>query len=133
MRGGRETGAEQGAGFAAGSSGAAVETGRETQADGTPRVPATPDGKGRGWESVVVEESDILACGGYLPEKYLGGAGENEHDSEAAAATALLDDAPNPGTASSESEEGGTCGAHLNGGGAGQVTQEGVGDGAPAR
>ncbi len=124
MRGGREIGAEQGAGFVAWGSGAAVETGREMQADGTRRVPATSDGIGRGWESVAVEESDILACGGYLPEKYLGGAGENDHDSEAAAA--LPDDAPNPGTASSESEEGGTCGTDLNGSGVGQVTQEGL-------
>ncbi len=122
---------------AAGGSGAAVDIGRETQADGTRSVPATADGKGRGWESVVVEESDILACGGYLPEKYLGGAGENDHDSEAAAAGALPDDAPNAGTASSESEEGGTCGTHLNERGAGEVTEEGlaqhadgVGDGA---
>ena len=74
----------------------------------------------------MVEESDILACGGYLPEKYLGGAGENDHDSEAAPAAALPDDAPNPGTASSESEEGGTCDTHLNGSGAGEVTQEGL-------
>jgi hypothetical protein len=91
-----------------------------------PAKPATPNGKGRGWESVVVEESDILACGGYLPETYLGGAGENDHDSEAAPATALTDDAPNPGTASSESEEGGTSDTHLDGSGAGEITQEGL-------
>ncbi len=111
-----------------GGSGAAVGIGRETQADGTRSVPASADAKGRGWESVVVEESDVLACAGYLPEKYLGGAGENDNDGEAAAA--LPDDAPNPGTASSESEEGGTCDTHLDGSGAGQVTQDGVGEGA---
>ncbi len=108
-------------------SGAAVDIGRETQADGTRLMPATADGKGRGWDSVVVEESDVLACGGYLPEKYIGGAGENDHDSEAAPAAALPDDAPNPGTASSESEEGGTCDTHLNGSGAVEVTHEGMG------
>ena len=117
---------------AAGGSGAAVDIGRETQADGTRSVPATPNGKGRGWDSVVVEESDILACGGYLPEKYLGGAGENDHDSEAEPAAALPDDVPNPGTASSESEEGGTCDTHLNASGAGEVTQEGPAEDADA-
>jgi hypothetical protein len=111
---------------AACGSGAADEIGRETQADGTRSVPATPNRKGRGWDSVVVEESDILACGGYLPEKYLGGGGENDHDCEAACADALPDDAPNPGTASSESEEGGTCDTHRNAGWVGEVTREGL-------
>ena len=60
---------------AGGGSGAAVESGRETQADGTRSVPATRIGMGRGWDSVVVEESDVLACGGYLPEKYIGDCG----------------------------------------------------------
>ena len=69
---------------AGGGSDAAVESGRETQADGTPfggahdgrSVPATSNEKRRGWDSVVVEESDVLACGGYLPERCAGIAGE---------------------------------------------------------
>ena len=78
--------------LAAGGSGAAVEIDREGQADGTRSVPATSNEKGRGWDSVVVEESDILACGGYLPEKYTGGAGEGGCEDDAPAA--LEDDAP---------------------------------------
>ena len=86
-----------------GGSGAAVEIGREALADGTRfdkahdrrSVPATSNERGRGWDSVVVEESDVLACGGYLPEKYIGCAGESDgdRDREAAAATAVEDEA----------------------------------------
>jgi hypothetical protein len=143
---GLETGAQQdcgnGGAVAAGGSGAEVDIGRETQADVTPfdgahdepfdgahdgrSVPATANATGRGWDSVVVEESDIVACGGYLPEMYLGGAGENDNDSEAASADALPDVVPNPGTASSDSEEGGTCDTDLSATGAGEVTREGL-------
>ncbi len=91
-------------------------------------VPATSNGKGRGWDSVVVEESDVLACGGYLPEKYIGGAGEG--DGEVGHGAALADDALNPGTTSSQAEEAGTCDMDLNAGGVGEVAQEIRADGA---
>ncbi len=42
--------------------------------DGTRRVPATTGGAERGWESVKVEAADVLACQGFLPEGYTGGA-----------------------------------------------------------
>ncbi len=53
-------------------------TAGRSKAHGGRSVPATSNLKGSGWDSVVVEESDILACGGYLPEKYIGGGGEGE-------------------------------------------------------
>ncbi len=95
---GQETRAEQGGdsgsggALAGGGSDAAVEVGRQTQADGTRSVPATSNAKGRGWDSVVVEESDILACGGYLPEKYVGAASDGGREDEAPAA--LEDEVP---------------------------------------
>ncbi len=108
--------------LAGSGSGAAVEIGREPQADGTRSVPATSNEKGRGWESVVVEESDVLACGGYLPEKYVGAAGDG--DGESAPGAALEDEVPNSKTVGAESEEAERCDIELNAGGASEVTQE---------
>ncbi len=108
--------------IADGTSGAAVESGRETPADGTRSVPATSKEKRRGWDSVVVEESDVLACGGYLPERYIGVAGGGDCEVEPAAA--VEEDVPSPGAGSSESEGAGTCDAELNAGGVGEVRQD---------
>ena len=60
--------------------------------------------KGRGWDSVVVEESDILACGGYLPEKYI--------------------EVSNPETGSLGREQAGPCETDVNAGGVGPGTDE---------
>ncbi len=106
-----------GGAIAAGCSGAAVESGLETPADGTRSVPATPIGKGRGWDSVVVEESDVVACGGYLPERYIAIAGGG--DSEAETAAGLENEVPKLETTSSVPEEGGTNAERV-----GEVTQE---------
>ena len=75
---GREGDCGSGGALDDGGSDATVGIGRETQAGGTPSVPATSNLKGREWDSVVVEESDVVSCGGYLPEKYIGGEGEDE-------------------------------------------------------
>ena len=94
-REGSESLAECSGGGAGLETGAAhVQVNRETQADGTPfdgahdgrSVPAASNDKGRGWDSVVVEESDVLACGGYLPERYVGGAGDGDGEAESAGA-----------------------------------------------
>ena len=115
---------------AGGGSGAAVEIGREALADGTRSVPATSNGKGRGWDSVVVEEADVLACGGYLPEKYVGGAGESEGDREAEPATAVEDEAPTLAEAArSDPEKAGHGETELNAGGIGEATPEERADG----
>ncbi len=135
--------------LAAGGSDAAVEVGCEIQAGGTRSVPApAPNGKGRGWDSVVVEESDILACGGYLPEKYVGAASDGGREDEAPAAledeaptalgdeapatledetpAALEDEGPTLGTVGSELEEAKQCDVDLNTGCVSEVTQEGL-------
>ena len=121
--------------LAARTSEAAGESGRETPADGTRSVPATSNLKDRGWDSVVVEESDVVACGGYLPERCIAIAGGG--DSEAEPAAGLEDEVPQHEAKSSDPEEGGT-----NAERGGDVTQEvraeggelgcddGVGDGA---
>ncbi len=101
-------------------------------------MPATSNAKGRGWDSVVVEDSDILACGGYLPEKYVGAAGDGGREDEAAApaavedevaaaaAAALQDEVPILGTVGSELEEAKQCDVDLNTGGPSEVTHEGL-------
>ena len=114
--------------LADGGSNAGVEIGRETRADGTGSVPVTPNEKRRGWDSVVVEESDVLACGGYLPERYVGGSGDGDGEAERAAAMEM--GVPNPGAGSSESEGAGTCGAELTAGGLGEVRLEELAGGA---
>ena len=121
----------------------AGESGRETPADGTPfdkahrgrSVAATSKEKGRGWDSVVVEESDVVACGGYLPERSIAIAGGG--DCEAETAAGLEDEVPQHEAKSSDPEEGGTNAERV-----GEVTHEvraeggdlgcdeGVGDGA---
>ena len=73
-----------GAGLETGA--AHVQVNRETQADDGRSVAATSNDKGRGWDSVVVEESDIVACGGYLPERYIVGAGDGDGEAESAGA-----------------------------------------------
>ncbi len=120
MRGGRGTGAEHGAGFAAGRSGAAAEVGREKEADGTRRVPATLEQRDRGWESVVVEESDVLACQGFLPERCTGIAGESAIEP----ADALTVEVPNREAETSRLDQAGECEASLNADCAAPVTQE---------
>ena len=109
--------------FAAGGSGAAVDIGLGTQAGGTRSVPATSNEERRGWESVVVEESDVLACGGYLPERCFGGAGEGE------AATDWADDVSNSETGSSDAEQAEHCEVGLDVGGVGEVTRDDQADG----
>ncbi len=49
-------------------------------ADGTGSVPATTGGAERGWESVKVEAADVLACQGFLPERYTGGASATQDE-----------------------------------------------------
>ena len=78
--------------------------------------------KGRGWDSVVVEESDVLACGGYLPERYIGVAGGGDCEAEPAAAVEM--EVPILETASSESENAETCDTDLNEGRVGGGTRE---------
>jgi hypothetical protein len=104
--------------LAAGSSGAAVEICYEDQADGTRRVPATSEQRDRGWESVVVEESDVLACQGFLPERCTGIAGDIEP------ADALTDEMRNREAETSRLDQAGECEASLNAGCAAPVTQE---------
>ncbi len=106
-----------GGAIAAGCSGAAVESGRETPADGTGSVAATSKEKSRGWDSVVVEESDVVACGGYLPERCIAIAGGG--DSEAEPAAGLEDEVPQHEAKSSDPQEGETNLEHV-----GEVTQE---------
>ncbi len=104
-RGGKDRDARCGGGgpVADGGSNAGLEVGRETRADGTRSVPATPNGRGRGWDSVVVEESEVLACGGYLPENYIGIAGEGD------AVVGGADEVSNTETGNSDREEAGPC------------------------
>ena len=143
---GREGDCGSGGALADDGSDAAVEVGRETQAGGTRSVPATSNEKGRGWDSVVVEDSDILACGGYLPEKYVGAASDGGREDEApaaaaaaaavedevAAADALQDEVPTLGTVGSELEVAKQCDMNLNTGGVSEVTQHGMAeDGEP--
>ena len=91
----------------------------ETGAGGGRSVAAASNEKSRGWDSVVVEESDVLACQGFLPERYTGIAGGSEPGAE------VEDEAPNPAeTGSSESGESGSCGTDLNVGGVGEVARE---------
>ena len=54
-------------------------------ADGTRRVPATTGGAERGWDSVLVEAADVLACQGFLPEKRTGITGATQHEGTGAA------------------------------------------------
>ena len=115
--GGRSAGGNEGQ-LVAGSSGAAAEIGREVQADGTRSVPATPGRRDRGWESVVVEESDVLACQGLLPERCTGMAGDIEPGA------ALADEVAKPEAGSSASEEGGFCENGPNAGGDARLMQE---------
>ena len=103
--------------IAEGCSGAAVERGRENPAGGTRSVPATLKEEGRGWDSVVVEESDVVACGGYLPERCIAIAGGG--DSEAETAAGLEDEVPQHEAKSSDPEEGGTNAERV-----GEVTHE---------
>ncbi len=105
-----------------GGSDAAVEIGREAGAGGTRSVPATPNGSGRGWDSVVVEESDVLACGGYLPEKYIGGAGEGEAAADGA------DEVSSTETGNSDSGQAGPYETDVNAGGVGPVMDEDRGE-----
>ncbi len=116
--------------IAEGCSGAAVERGRETPAGGTRSVPATLKEEGRGWDSVVVEESDVVACGGYLPERCIAIAGGG--DSEAETVAGLEDEVPQREAKSSDPQEGETnlerVGERAEGGDLG--CDEGVGDGA---
>jgi hypothetical protein len=64
---------------------------RGEPADGTRRVPATMGGAEQGWESVKVEAADVLACQGFLPERYTGIAGAIEdEDAGVPGATAAL-------------------------------------------
>ena len=96
--------------------------------------PAVSDSKERGWDSVVVEESDVVACGGYLPERCIAIAGGGDYEAETAAG--LENEVPQHEAKSSDPEEGGT-----NWERGGEVTQvvraeggelgcdEGVGDG----
>ena len=79
--------------------------------------PAVSGSKERGWNSVVVEESDVVACGGYLPERYIGVAGGGDGGSEPAAA--VEDEVPPHEAKSSDPAEGGT-----NAERGGEVTQE---------
>ncbi len=111
-----------GGAVAGGGSNAAVEVGCDIQADGTRSVPATSNEKGRGWDSVVVEESDILACGGYLPEKYIGGDGEVE------IAAGGTDEVSNPETGSLDLEQAGPCEIGMNAGGASPVEPDEPGE-----
>ena len=74
--------------------------------------------KGRGWDSVVVEESDVLACGGYLPEKYIGGAGAGE------AVAGEADGVSNTETGNSDREQAGPCETDVAAGGAGPGMDE---------
>jgi hypothetical protein len=108
--------------LAAGSKGAAVEMGREKEADGTRSVPATTGTKDRGWESVVVEESDVLACQGFFPERCTGIAGD------AAAAAALADEVANCEAGTPRLDEAGGCETSLNAGGNAPVMREEGGD-----
>ncbi len=103
--------------IAEGCSGAAVESGRETPVDGTGSVPATPHLKARGWDSVVVEELDVVACGGYLPERCIAITGGG--DCEAETAAGLENEVPTLEATSSDPQEGET---NLERGG--EVTQE---------
>ena len=114
---GREGDCGSGGAVADGGKDAAVEIGRETQA-----VPATSKANGRGWDSVVVEESDILACGGYLPEKYVGGEGEVE------IAAGGTDEVSNPETGSSDLEQARPCETGMNADGATPVEQDEPGE-----
>ncbi len=129
---GREGDCGSGGALADGGSDAAVEVGRETQAGGTRSVPATSNEKGRGWDSVVVEESDILACGGYLPEKYVVAASDGGREDEVPAAVedeapaALEDAVPALGTVGSELEEAKQYVMDLNTGGVSEVAEEGL-------
>jgi hypothetical protein len=97
-----------------------VAIGREKEADGTRRVPATSDQRDRGWESVVVEDSDVLACQGLLPERCTGIAGESAIEP----ADALTDEVPNREAESSRLDEAGQCETSLNAGCAAPVTQD---------
>ena len=82
----------------------------------------------------MVEASDILACGGYLPEKYVGAASDGGREDEAPApgavedeaAAALQDEVPTLGTVGSELEEAKQCVTDLNTGGVSEVSQEGL-------
>jgi hypothetical protein len=78
---------------------------------------------GRGWESVVVVESDVLACGGFLPEKYTGSVGGG--DIEAETAVVGEDEGQKLETVTSEAEGAETTSvADVSAGGVGEVTQE---------
>ena len=104
--------------IAVGGSDAAVELGREAQADDARSMTASSNSKGRGWDSVVVEESDVLACGGYLPEKYIGGEGEGETVVDA------TDEVSNPEPGSLDREQAGTGETDLKAGGLGEGARE---------
>ena len=68
----------------------------------------------------MVEESDVLACGGYLPERYVGGAGDGEVETAGGGTDEVL----NRETASLDTEQAGTGEAGTNAGGVGEVAQE---------
>ena len=66
----------------------------------------------------MVEESDILACGGYLPAKYIGGEGER---------SAVVDgtvELSGPETGDSGREQAAPCETDVNAGGVGPVMDE---------
>jgi hypothetical protein len=106
--------------LAAGNSGAVAAIGREKEADGTRRVPGTTGTGDRGWESVVVEESDVLACQGFLPERFTGIAGESAIEP----ADALTVEGANCEAEASRLDEAGQYGTSLNAGCAAPVTRE---------
>ena len=111
-----------GGALADGGSDAAVGMGNETGAGGGRSVAAASNEKSRGWDSVVVEESDVLACQGFLPERYTGITGGG---ASLDAAGVVEDEAPNPAeTGSSEPEDSGSSGTDLNVGGVGEVARE---------
>jgi hypothetical protein len=103
---------------AAGTASAAAEVGREMQADGKRRVPATTGTGDREWDSVVVEDSDVAACQGLLPERCTGIAGESE------APAIVDDDVSSCETETSSLDDAGRRETSINAGCAAPVTQE---------
>jgi hypothetical protein len=102
---------------AAGTSGAAVGNCRENQADGTRRVPDSGQ-RDRGWDSVMIEDSDVVACRGFLPERYTGIAGDVEP------AAVVEDEVSSCETGTAYCEAAGRCETGLNAGGAEAPMQE---------
>jgi hypothetical protein len=80
----------------------------------------------RGWESVVVEESDVVACGGFLPADRIGVAGDGETESEPE--VGLTDEGLNSEVAGSDPEDVGMGETVVNAGGDGGVAPVEPGD-----